>query len=267
MPCKVCVALHAGYPEQYLARCKLPKSAVQILITQFLTLPNLTPSAAASQLYIALYFVPEGLHGDSDLMKAAVSKGFRQSWVITWAPGHLADVSLQWQRYRAARNALGAVLTASKAKDIAVACKCKMNECQRTLNELIQGQADKVASPMTHSHFTQCYLCKLYCFHRLTSLTLYTSVFGQVPDSLPWQICCYMHDTVQAASIAASTSPAQPSPAQPSSHTHCVHQLAVISAVQTTPTAASKQPLQWQTTHQLQSRHSTASCHRLISHC
>ncbi|KAL0019773.1 hypothetical protein WJX79_007774 [Trebouxia sp. C0005] len=132
-----------GYPEQYLARCKLPKSAVQILITQFLTLPNLTPSAAASQLYIALYFVPEGLHGDSDLMKAAVSKGFRQSWVITWAPGHLADVSLQWQRYRAARNALGAVLTASKAKDIAVACKCKMNECQRTLNELIQGQADK----------------------------------------------------------------------------------------------------------------------------
>ncbi|KAL0035553.1 hypothetical protein WJX77_011820 [Trebouxia sp. C0004] len=132
-----------GYPEQYLARCKLPKSAVQSLITQFLALPDVAPSAAASQLYIALYFVPEGLHGDSDLMKAAVSKSFRQSWVITWAPGHLADVSLQWQRYRAARNALGAVLTASKAKDIAAACKGKMKESQKTLNEVIQGQVDK----------------------------------------------------------------------------------------------------------------------------
>jgi len=160
LTCRVCVATHAGYPEQYLGRCKIPKSAVQTLITQFLTLPNLAPSAAASQLYIALYFVPEELHGDSELMKAVVSKGFRQTWVITWAPGHLADVSLQWQHYRAARNALGAVLTASKAKDIAVACKSKTNECQKTLNELIEGQVDKVVSFMTSSQFTQCYLCK-----------------------------------------------------------------------------------------------------------
>ncbi len=145
-PSKACFATYAGYPEQYLARCKLPKPAVQTLITQFLTLPNLPPSAAA-QLYIALYFVPEGLHGDSDLMKAAVSMGFRQSWVITWAPGHLADVSLQWQRYRAARNALGAVLTASKAKDIAGACNSKLKECQQNVSEFIQGQVDKVCYP------------------------------------------------------------------------------------------------------------------------
>ena len=173
-----------------MARCNLPNSAVQTLITQFLTLPNLAPSAAASQLYIVLYFVPEGLHGDTDLMKAAVSKGFRQSWVVTWAPGHLADVSLQWQRYRAARNALGAVLTASKAKDIAVACKGKMNECQKISNEFIQGQVDKVVSSMTHSQSMQCYLCRLLCFHPLISLTFYTSMFGQVPDTLPWQLCC-----------------------------------------------------------------------------
>ncbi len=212
------LATHAGYPEQYLARCQLPKSAVQTLITQFLTLPSLAPSAAAAQLYIALYFVPEGLHGDSDLMKAAVSMGFRQSWVITWAPGHLADVSLQWQRYRAARNALGAVLTASKAKDIAGACNSKLKECQKNVNELIEGQVDKVASPMTQSQFMQCYLCKLFCFHPLTRLTCCTSMLGQMPDGLPWQLCCCMHDTVQAASVClhpAQPSPAQPSPAQP----------------------------------------------------
>ena len=199
-------------------------------------------------------------------MKAAVSMGFRQSWVITWAPGHLADVSLQWQRYRAARNALGAVLTASKAKDMAGACNSKLKECQKNVNELIEGQVDKVASPMTQSQFMQCYLCKLFCFHPLTRLTCCTSMLGQMPDGLPWQLCCCMHDTVQAASVCLH--PAQPSPAQPSpTHTFRVCQLAVISAVQTTPTAANTQPLQQQITHQLQSSHSTASCHRLTPCC
>ena len=169
-PSEACFATYAGYPEQYLARCQLPKSAVQTLITQFLTLSNVAPSAAAARLYIALYFVPEGLHGDSDLLKAAVSMGFRQSWVITWAPGHLADVSLQWQRYRAARNALGAVLSASKAKDIAGACNSKLKECQKNVNELTQGQVDKVGYP-SHSLSQGCYLCKLFCFHPLISLT------------------------------------------------------------------------------------------------
>ena len=67
--------------------------------------------------------------------------------------------------------------------------------------------------------------------------------------------------------VLAQPSPAQPSPAQPSPHIHCVQQLAFMSAVQTTPTAANQQPLHQQTTHQLQSRHSRASCHGLSPCC
>ena len=52
-------------------------------------------------------------------MKAVVARHFTHSWVLSWAPGHLADVSLNWQRYRAARNALSAAVTPGTAKDLA----------------------------------------------------------------------------------------------------------------------------------------------------
>lgn len=138
--------MYAGYPEQYLGRCKLPKSYIHALLKQNATLPNSAPSAAASQMYIALYFTPEVLQSDSGLMKAVVSQSFRQGWVVAWAPGHLADVSLQWQRYRAARNALGNVLTSTQAKGLTVAYRSKMLECQKVASKLIQEQVDKVSA-------------------------------------------------------------------------------------------------------------------------
>jgi len=147
------VVSSSGYPEQYLARCKLPKPAIQALISQFLRLPSSATSASAAessaaQLYITLYFIPEALHSDNDLMKDVVSEGFRHSWVVTWAPGHVADVSLQWQRYRAARNALGAVMAVPRAKDMAAACRGKMRESQKTINLLMHSQVEKVMSSL-----------------------------------------------------------------------------------------------------------------------
>ena len=59
-------------------------------------------------------------------------------------PGQLADVSLHWQRYRAARNALGAVLTATKAKDQAAAYKGRLVESQHMIDQMIQDQVCKV---------------------------------------------------------------------------------------------------------------------------
>ena len=49
---------------------------------------------------MALAFVPELLTGDATTMKAVVAKLFHTSWVVSWAPGQLADVALEWQRYR-----------------------------------------------------------------------------------------------------------------------------------------------------------------------
>lgn len=101
---QACIAC-LGYPEHYLARCKLPKPAVLQLISQALRqCPPSTPlpevHSLRQQLYVVLYFVPEALHGDHQLMAAVVGKLFRANWVVPWAPGHLADVSLQWHPYR-----------------------------------------------------------------------------------------------------------------------------------------------------------------------
>lgn len=60
----------------------------------------LTAHPSAPHLYLALYFIPETLHSNNDIMAAVVSKLFRLNWVVSWAPGQLADVDLQWQRYR-----------------------------------------------------------------------------------------------------------------------------------------------------------------------
>ena len=54
----------------------------------------------AVQLYIALYFTPETLHGDNDVMRTVAGRLFRGNWVLPWAPGQLVDVSLHWQPYR-----------------------------------------------------------------------------------------------------------------------------------------------------------------------
>lgn len=59
-----------------------------------------SPGSAAATIYVALLFVPDVLNGDSPTLKQVVAKLFHTSWVVTWAPGQLADVALEWQRYR-----------------------------------------------------------------------------------------------------------------------------------------------------------------------
>ena len=139
------MAALAGYPEQYLARCKLPKAAIHSIITHCLsTPPSAVQRTSAQQVYIALYFVPEALHGDTALMKAVAAKHFSQSWVVPWAPGQLAEVCLDWQRYRAARNALGAVLTPARAKGLAAEHGAQALPLQRSRTRNLQGNIAKV---------------------------------------------------------------------------------------------------------------------------
>ena len=154
LACCISVTAITGYPEQYLARCKLPKAAIHSIITQCLSIP---PAAvkrtSAQQLYIALYFVPETLHGDNALMRAVAAKHFSQSWVVPWAPGQLADVCLNWQRYRAARTALGAVLTPAKAKGLAADYVAKALPLQRSRTQKLQDNVAKVIAAIIHNCF------------------------------------------------------------------------------------------------------------------
>lgn len=133
----------AGYPEQYLARCKLPKVPLRSIIAQGCSSLPSALHASAQQLYIVLYFLPEALHGENDLMKALVARYFSHSWVLPWAPGHFADLSLHWQGYRAARNALGAVVNPAAAKQLAATHGATALPLQRRRTQQFQ---DKIAN-------------------------------------------------------------------------------------------------------------------------
>ena len=164
-------ATPAGYPEQYLARCKLPKAPLRSIVTQGLSKPPsaLHPHASAQQLYITLYFLPEALHGDSALMKAVVARHFSHSWVLPWAPGHFVDPSLHWQNYRAARNALRAVLTPSVARQLAATHGVTALPLQsRTTRKLLDSIAKVSCGASCHLlcdvHYTSlsCMSCSCY---------------------------------------------------------------------------------------------------------
>ena len=164
----MCPALPlAGYPEQYLARCKLPKAPLHSIVTQGLSKPPsaLHQHASAQQLYIVLYFLPAALHGDNALMKAVVARHFRHSWVLPWAPGHFADISLHWQRYRAARNALGAALTPAMARQLAATHGATALPLQRRRTQNLQQEIAKVSSSAS---------CYWLCVLQYTGSTLVT---------------------------------------------------------------------------------------------
>ena len=148
----VCSLTPAGYPEQYLARCKLFKAILGSIIIQGVSKPPsaLHQHASAQQLYITLYFIPEALHGDNALMKAVVARYFSRSWVLPWAPGHFADVSLHWQRYRAARNALSATLTPAMARQLAATHGATALPLQRRKTQNLQDNIAKVSCSTSH---------------------------------------------------------------------------------------------------------------------
>ena len=56
---------------------------------------------------------------DTAGMRELVDKHFADNWVISWAPGFLADLPVQWARYKAAAAALNGIIVASHVRSLA----------------------------------------------------------------------------------------------------------------------------------------------------
>ena len=109
-----------GYPEDYLARFKMPPDVVHLLLgrlrlddvyncTAHFPAPTHRSAALATQAaaaYVLLYFAPEILREDGVAMRELVDRHYADSWVVPWAPGHVADLTVVWAPYSAARAAL-----------------------------------------------------------------------------------------------------------------------------------------------------------------
>lgn len=60
----------------------------------------------ASMLYVLLFFSPATLHEAKSTMREIVDKHFCDNWVVPVYMGLLVDLSVEWDRYKAARDAL-----------------------------------------------------------------------------------------------------------------------------------------------------------------
>ncbi|CAL8464950.1 g4485 [Coccomyxa elongata] len=177
----------AGYPEAYFARLTLPQEAVMAVIAACRSddiyhqvvhypAPEHRTAALAHQaagLYLALYFVPHVLHRDSGLMRTLVDRHFADNWVVAWGPGLRSDLALEWESFKAARGALGGVITAARAKDMAATFAAALPDLQAQLASfLVEG---KLKEEYVLEHMAEVFSCLRSCNVALRWLLLHTA--------------------------------------------------------------------------------------------
>jgi len=122
----------ANYPDDYFGRFKLPRAIVDMIIGRLRSddiynhqsaypAPAHRSTALATQcamLYVVLYFAPDVLHNRDAIMREVVDKHLNDNWVITMYMGFTVDLSEAWAPYKAARTALGNILTKANITDL-----------------------------------------------------------------------------------------------------------------------------------------------------
>lgn len=70
-----------------------------------------------------------------------VIRHFADNWVVAWGPGFRSDLALEWESFKAARGALGGVITAARAKDMAATFAAALPDLQAQLASfLVEGK-------------------------------------------------------------------------------------------------------------------------------
>jgi WASH complex subunit strumpellin len=99
-------------------------------------------ASQASLLYVALYFSPKTLHEGKAVMREVVDKHFSDHWVVPLYMGERADLSLEWERYRAAKEALTMedALTVPHVKALVTATRASLAATSRAIDAaLVEG--------------------------------------------------------------------------------------------------------------------------------
>jgi len=139
----------ANYPEEYLARFPIPPKIVNMIIgrlrsddvyNQARIYPapehrSVALAQQASMLYIILYFSPKTLMEAKPVMREIVDKHFSDNWIVPVYMGITIDLSIEWERYKAAKEALAMdTLVINHVKDIMKTHLTSMNEVHKSLD-------------------------------------------------------------------------------------------------------------------------------------
>mmetsp|Transcript_27925 Transcript_27925/g.57947 ORF Transcript_27925/g.57947 Transcript_27925/m.57947 type:complete len:1294 (-) Transcript_27925:92-3973(-) len=90
-------------------------------------------SRQASMLYVVLFFDPLVLRDEPGKMREIVDKYFHDNWVIHIYAGLTADLSLEWERFPAAKAALDNVLKLENVKRLHIANAKLIGQCMAEL--------------------------------------------------------------------------------------------------------------------------------------
>ncbi|KAL7541370.1 hypothetical protein ACHAXR_010852 [Thalassiosira sp. AJA248-18] len=90
-------------------------------------------SRQASMLYVILFFDPIVLREESAKMREIVDKYFNDNWVIHIYAGMTADLSLEWDRFPAAKSALDNVMQVGNVKRMHINNAKLIGQCMAEL--------------------------------------------------------------------------------------------------------------------------------------
>eukprot|EP01128_Nolandella_sp_AFSM9_P012702 TRINITY_DN9532_c0_g1_i1.p1 TRINITY_DN9532_c0_g1~~TRINITY_DN9532_c0_g1_i1.p1 ORF type:complete len:1160 (+),score=275.21 TRINITY_DN9532_c0_g1_i1:17-3496(+) len=137
-----------AYPESFFARVSLPRSNVKMIIgrlrsddvyNQIPAYPvpehrSIALATQASMLYVCLFFVPKILHTAEATMREVVDKHFPDNWIIPFYLGFTVDITVEWERYPAAKLALANVTQAKHITPLAMQYYKRIPKILKQLN-------------------------------------------------------------------------------------------------------------------------------------
>lgn len=140
-----------GYPEEYLARLKVPLLVVKMVLGRLRTddiynqiqcypLPEHRSTALATQaqqLYVILWLAPDILKNEQAIMREIVDKFFADNWVLAYYLGYTVDLSVVWEPYRAAKQALANALAPQSLRSLHQRHISNVERCIQQLDQLL----------------------------------------------------------------------------------------------------------------------------------
>jgi WASH complex subunit strumpellin len=145
----------ANYPEELFARFTIAPRHVAMILGRLRSddvynmgrvFPNpdqrsVALAQQASMLYVCLFFQPRTLHDQKPVMREIVDKHFSDNWVVPVYMGVTADLSVEWDRYKAAREALAMdTLLVPRVKEFLRAHTASFAAAHRSLDQfLLEG--------------------------------------------------------------------------------------------------------------------------------
>jgi WASH complex subunit strumpellin len=98
-------------------------------------------STQASVIFVLLYFKTSILDKEFTKMREIVDKHFADNWVLPYYMGYTIDLTLHWDQYKAAKQALVNTLLIENVKEIVEKYQTKLASCTKKTKEyLTEGE-------------------------------------------------------------------------------------------------------------------------------